>query len=111
MLPSCGVFLPSIHDLFDAAGSERCGWSSAITSKETRQHVLWLNTERSAEEETASEAVKCLECEAVFIVSEGFPEAKLLEALETHQMNLEPHPDSIPSEASWTIVAECNCGL
>jgi hypothetical protein len=58
-----------------------------------------------------SEVVKCPKREVVFIVSEGFPEAKLLEALETHHKNQEPHPDSIPSEPSWTIVAECNCGL
>ena len=59
----------------------------------------------------SSQAVKCPQCEAVFIMSEGFPEKKLLKTLETQHKQQEPHPDSIPSEPQWTTVVECNCGL
>jgi len=58
-----------------------------------------------------SEAVKCPKCETIFIVSEGFRRAQLLEELETQHKNQKPHPDFISSEPTWTTVTECNCGL
>ncbi len=58
-----------------------------------------------------SEAVKCPKCEKVFIVTDGFPKAQLLEALETQHKNQEAHPDFIPAEPTWTSVTECSCGL
>lgn len=58
-----------------------------------------------------SENVKCPKCETIFIVTEGFPKAQLLEALEMQHKNQEAHPDLIPSEPTWTTVTECDCKL
>jgi len=57
-----------------------------------------------------SEAVQCSECETVFIVTEGFPKARLLEALHKHHERGQGHPDYIASEPDWTHVSDCDCG-
>jgi hypothetical protein len=77
----------------------------AIKSGQTRVHVPnpypW---------HTKSENVKCPKCETVFIATEGFPRAQLLDALETQHKNQETHPDFIPSQPTWTSVTDCDCG-
>lgn len=78
----------------------------AIKSGQTRVHV---KNERPWH--AKSEEVKCPKCETVFIVTDGFPKALLLEALEVQHKNQEVHPDFIPSEPTWTRVIECDCGL
>ena len=57
------------------------------------------------------EPLKCPKCETVFFVSEGFPKAQLLNALETQHENQEPHPDLIPSEPTRTRILGCDCGM
>jgi hypothetical protein len=57
------------------------------------------------------EHVKCPRCETVFIMTEGFPKAQLLAALEAQHKEEEEHPDVIPSEPNWTSIADCDCGI
>jgi hypothetical protein len=58
-----------------------------------------------------SEAVQCPECEAVFIVSVGFPQDKLLVALKKQHADKQQHPDVIPSGATWPKIIDCTCGM
>jgi len=57
-----------------------------------------------------SEAVRCPECETLFIVSEGFPRVEFLETLKKQHQNRKDHPDLIPSAPEWTRVSKCDCG-
>lgn len=58
-----------------------------------------------------SQGFQCPQCETIFIVTEGFPKAQLLAALESQHKNEEIHPDVIPSEPIWTTIADCRCGV
>jgi hypothetical protein len=57
-----------------------------------------------------TEAIKCPECETIFLKSQGFPMRQLLEELATQHKNGERHPDLIASAPAWTSVAVCDCG-
>ena len=57
-----------------------------------------------------SEAVKCPKCEAVFIVTAGFPKVQFLEILEKQHQQQQTHPDLIPSAPEWTNISDCDCG-
>jgi hypothetical protein len=62
-----------------------------------------------------TEAVKCLECETVYIVSadsvKGIPTAKVLEAMKEQHKSKQKHPDYITFDPDWTKVSDCNCSL
>jgi hypothetical protein len=58
-----------------------------------------------------SEDVNCPKCGTAFIVTQGFPKAQLLEALEAQDKNHQEHPDFIPSEPNWTSLTDCDCEL
>ncbi len=57
-----------------------------------------------------SEAVKCPDCETVFIVTDGFPKVQFLDAVAKQHKNHEEHPDYIASAPEWTKIADCTCG-
>jgi len=77
----------------------------AIKSGQSRLHVAspipW---------HARCENVKCPDCETVFIVSDGFPKAQLLESLKKQHNNKEEHPDHIASAPEWTRITDCACG-
>ena len=60
-----------------------------------------------------TEAVKCPECETVYILAAdrvgGFPTAKLLEVVKEQHKKKQEHPDYITFDPDWTTVADCDC--
>jgi hypothetical protein len=54
--------------------------------------------------------LKCPDCETIFILTAGFPAAKLLTVLRDNHANRREHDDYVPSEETWTKVADCDCG-
>lgn len=59
-----------------------------------------------------SEAIKCPDCETVYIVTEGFPRVQFFTSLRQQHDLSQPHPDYIASEPAWTRIENCaNCGM
>lgn len=56
-----------------------------------------------------SEYIKCPKCDAIFIVTNGFPKVELLKALEKQHDNHTAHPDYIASAPEWTRETVCDC--
>lgn len=58
----------------------------------------------------AGGTLKCPKCDTIFILTAGFPRDKLLKTLEANHASNQEHPDYVPSDETWTRVADCNCG-
>jgi hypothetical protein len=56
-----------------------------------------------------TEAVRCPNCETIFLLTSGFPKLQFFEALEKQHKNNEQHPDFIPSAPEWTRIEDCDC--
>ena len=57
-----------------------------------------------------SEAMKCPDCETIYIVTDGFPKMQFLQTVKKHHENKQAHPDHIASDPNWTKIDSCDCG-
>ncbi len=77
----------------------------AIKSGQTRIHV----SDSHHPWHRFVESVQCPECDAVYIVTVGFPMKQFLETLKNQHKNKEEHPDYIASDPEFTNVSDCGC--
>lgn len=77
----------------------------AIKARQGRIHVL-----NSIPWHPDAGTLNCPKCDTMYILTLGFPTDKLLKTLEENHASKQDHPDYVPSDETWTRVADCNCG-
>jgi hypothetical protein len=60
---------------------------------------------------TIAEAVKCEACEAVYVLTGGFPKVQFLQTMKEQHEKKQEHPDLIAYAPEWTRTENCGCGL
>lgn len=55
-------------------------------------------------------AVKCPKCDAIFVLTQGFPAEKLIQDLDAQHKKGQSHPDFFASDPHFTHLEDCDCG-